>query len=107
LITATTRNNILVKDIFISLIPTFGKHSLIMLTYCNGPKVGIKILKISFVRILFLVSLLFVAVINPYSVFLNFQFLNILVDMHEANFCVRDFHVYSDILIPFVRDNGM
>jgi len=41
------------------------------------PKVGIKPLKISYVRILFLVSLLFVVVINPYSVFLNFQFLNI------------------------------
>jgi len=45
------------------------------------PKVGIKLLKISYVRILFLVSLLFVAVNNPYSVFLNFQFLNILVIM--------------------------
>jgi len=33
------------------------------------PKLGIKLLKISHVRILFLVSLLFVAVINPYSVF--------------------------------------
>jgi len=33
------------------------------------PKVGIKILKISYVKMLFLVSLLFVAVINPYSVF--------------------------------------
>jgi len=32
-------------------------------------KVGIKLLKISHVRILFLVSLLFAAVINPYSVF--------------------------------------
>jgi len=40
-----------------------------MLTYCNGPKVGIKLLKVSHVIILFLVSLLFVAVINPYSVF--------------------------------------
>jgi len=40
------------------------------------PKVGIKLLKISQVRILFLVSILSVAVINPYSVFL---FLNILV----------------------------
>jgi len=30
------------------------------------PKVGIKLLKISYVRTLFLVSLLFVAVINPY-----------------------------------------
>jgi len=39
-----------------------------MLTYCNGPKVGIKLLKLSHV-ILFLVSLLFVAVINPYSIF--------------------------------------
>jgi len=36
-------------------------------------KVGIKLLKIFHVRILFLVSLLFVAVINPYSVFLNFR----------------------------------
>jgi len=35
------------------------------------PKVGIKLLKISHVRILFLVSLFFVAEINPYSV-LNF-----------------------------------
>jgi len=52
-----------------SLIPTFGKHSLIMLTYCIGPKVGIKLLKISHVRISFLVTLLFVAVINPYSIF--------------------------------------
>jgi len=33
------------------------------------PKVGVKILKISYVRILFLVSLLFIAVINPCSVF--------------------------------------
>jgi len=33
------------------------------------PKVGIKLLKISHVRILFFVSLLFVAVINSYSVF--------------------------------------
>jgi len=52
-----------------SLIPTFGKDSLIMLTHCNRPKVVIKLLKISYVRISFLVSLLFVAVINPYSVF--------------------------------------
>jgi len=36
------------------------------------PKVEIKLLKVSHVRILFLVSLLFVAMINPYSVFLNF-----------------------------------
>jgi len=54
---------------FKSLIPSIGKHSLIMLTYCIKPKVGIKLLNISHVRILFLVSLLFVAVINPYSVF--------------------------------------
>jgi len=47
--------------------------------YSNGPKVGIKLLKISYVRILFVVSLLFVAVINPYSVFLNFKCLNSLV----------------------------
>jgi len=33
------------------------------------PKVGIKLLKISYVRTLFLVSLLFAAVINPYLVF--------------------------------------
>jgi len=33
------------------------------------PKVGIKLLKISYVRILFLVFLLFGEVINPYSVF--------------------------------------
>jgi len=45
-----TKNDILTQDIFKILIPTFGKHSLIMLTYCNGPKVGIKLLKISNVR---------------------------------------------------------
>jgi len=50
-----------------------------MLTNCKKPKVGIKLLKISYLRILFLVSLLFAAVINPYSVFFNFQSLNILV----------------------------
>jgi len=50
-----------------------------MLTHSNRPKVGIKLLKIPYVRILFLISLLFVTVINLYSVFLNFQFLNILV----------------------------
>jgi len=33
------------------------------------PKVGIKLLKLSHVRILFLASLLFVAVIDPYSAF--------------------------------------
>jgi len=33
------------------------------------PKVGIKLLKISYVRISFPVSLLFVAVTNPYLVF--------------------------------------
>jgi len=33
------------------------------------PKLGIKLLKISYVRISFLVSLLLVAVINPYSAF--------------------------------------
>jgi len=37
------------------------------------PKVGIKLLKISYVRILFLVSFLFVAVVNPYLVFLIFK----------------------------------
>jgi len=58
--------------IFKNWIPTFGKHPLILLTYCNGPKAMFKLLKISYVKILFLVSLLFVAVINPYSVFLNF-----------------------------------
>jgi len=43
------------------------------------PKVGIKLLKISHFRILFLASLLFVAVINPYSVFFKFIFKYILV----------------------------
>jgi len=44
-----------------------------MLTYYNGPKVGTKLLKMSHVRIL---SLTFVAVINPYSVikFLIFKY---------------------------------
>jgi len=45
------------------------------------PKVGIKILKISYVRILLLVSLLFVAVINLYTIFLNFKILIILVQL--------------------------
>jgi len=54
---------------FKNLIPTFSKHSLIMLTHCNRPKVGIKLLKVSYVRTVFLVYLLFVAVINSYSVF--------------------------------------
>jgi len=44
--------NILTWDSFKSLIPTFGKQSLIKLTYCYGQKVGIKLLKISHVRIL-------------------------------------------------------
>jgi len=49
-------------------------------------------LKISYVRILFLVSLLFVAVINPHSVFLNFKFLKILVlSVH-----ISDFFIWSD-----------
>jgi len=56
---------------FKSLIPTFGKNSLVMLTYWWT--VGIKLLIISHVRILFLVSLLFVAMINPYSVFFKFS----------------------------------
>jgi len=41
-----------------------------MLTYCKLPKVGIKLLEISYVRILFFNCFLtFVAAINPYSVF--------------------------------------
>jgi len=43
--------------------------------------IGVKLLKISYVRILFLVSLLFVAVINP---LINFKFLNILVAIWMA-----------------------
>jgi len=41
-------------------------------------KLEIKLLKLSYIRISFLVSLVFVPVINPYSV-LNLIFLNILV----------------------------
>jgi len=55
--------------IFKSLIPTFGQLQWVNVIKERLPKVGIKILKISYVRILFLVSLLFVAMINPYSVF--------------------------------------
>jgi len=82
-----TRNNILTSDIFKSLIDTFGKQSLIVLTYCNGPKVGIKLLKISHVRMLFLVSLLFVAVINPYSVFklLIFKYSSVYLNILYVN----------------------
>jgi len=71
------RNNIPTWDIFKSLIPTFGKQSWIML----GAKVEIKLLKISHVKILFLVSLLSVVLeINPYSVFkfLIFKYSNIV-----------------------------
>jgi len=59
-----------------------------MLTDCNGPKVGIKLLKISHVRILFLVSLLLIAVINPvlnYLIFKNSScllFYSILIQVH-------------------------
>jgi len=56
------------------------------------PKVGIKLLKISNVRILFLVSFLFVAVINLYSVFKflifkysSFTFIVYLVWIHNIN----------------------
>jgi len=49
------------------------KHSLIMLTYCIRPKVGIKLLKISHVRMLFPVSLLFVAVKIPTQFFKFFK----------------------------------
>jgi len=54
-----------------SLIPTFGLLQWVNMIKECLPKVGIKLLKISHVRILFLdlVSLLFVAVINPYSIF--------------------------------------
>jgi len=54
---------------FKSLIPTFGPFNVQwvnMIKECL-PKVGNKL--VSHVRILFLVSLLFAAVINPYSVF--------------------------------------
>jgi len=46
------------------------------------PKVGIKLLKISHVRILFLVSLLFVAVINPFKflIFKIFLFVYFLLE---------------------------
>jgi len=43
-----TRNNILAHIpaciFYESLVPTFGNQSLIMLTYQNGPNVGIKFL---------------------------------------------------------------
>jgi len=54
---------------FKSLIPTFGPLQYVNMIKKYLPKVGIKFLKISHIRILFLVSLLFVVVINPYSVF--------------------------------------
>jgi len=53
---------------FKSSIPTFGPLQYVNMIKEWFPKVGIKLLKISHVRILFLVFLLFVAVINPYSV---------------------------------------
>jgi len=57
-----------------------------MLTHFNRPKVGNKLLEISYIRILFLVFLLFVAVINPYlRSFLNFKFLNIIVVYYDYN----------------------
>jgi len=52
------------------------------------PKVGFKLLKIPHIRILFLVSFLFVAVINPYSVKSVFKFLNILV-FNIAMLCMQ------------------
>jgi len=64
-----TRNNILIWDIFKSLVPTFGLLQWVNMIKACLPKVRIKLLKISNVRILFLASLLFIAVINPYSVF--------------------------------------
>jgi len=64
-------------DILKILIPTFGKHSFIMLTYYNGPKLGIKLLK-------YLISehySLFTFCNSDQSLlrFFNFKFLNILV----------------------------
>jgi len=76
-----------------------------MLTHCNRPKVGIKLLKISYVRILFLVSLLFVEVINPYLIILNFQFLNILVIKHfDAKIFLdkRMFISHSTVLYMYI-----
>jgi len=43
------------------------------------PKVGIKLLKISYVRTLFLISLLFCSSDQSLLSFLNFKFFNILV----------------------------
>jgi len=54
------------------------------------PKVEIKFLKISNVRLLFLVSLLFVAVINPYSVF---KILNILYNIHIKIPTMKPFNI--------------
>jgi len=57
---------------FKSLIPTFGPLATVVKECLL--KAEIKFLKIPHVIILFLVSLLFVAVINPYSVFKFFIF---------------------------------
>jgi len=68
------------------------------------PKVGIKLLKISYVRILFLVSLFFVAAINPYSVFLNFQLLNILVIIsYRQKKCSQFLHILYNYRSFFIR----
>jgi len=53
--------------IYLAIVLTLTTFNI--LNFVNRPKVGIKLLKISYVRILFLVSLLFAAVINPYLVF--------------------------------------
>jgi len=64
------------QDIFKNLIPTFGKHSLIMLTHCNRPRVGIKLLKISCQNI---IPCFLTFCSSDTQFFLNFQFINILV----------------------------
>ena len=66
--------------IYKSLIPIFDKHTVMM---TNKPKVGINFYKLSLARIfsvhscqnLFLVSLLFVALLDPFYPYSPFKFL--------------------------------
>ena len=68
-----TKNS--VKRLFFkSLIPTFSKHTVMM---TNKPKVGIKLslARIFSVHFLFFVSLLFVALLDPFDPYSPFKFL--------------------------------
>jgi len=63
-----------------------------MSTYCNGPKVGIKLVKIPHVIILFFGSLLFLVVINPYPVFkfLIFKYSSLVTFYSISTYNIND-----------------